>query len=67
LSTNRLYRSLTSIQFDWTWEGAVAFRPGDISGFRGDADITDDFLVKDEEGSSATVWAGEVVTLPASG
>lgn len=50
-----------SIQFDWTWEGAVAFRPADISGFRGDADITDDFLVKDEEGANATVWAGEVV------
>ena len=50
-----------SIQFDWTWEGAVAFRPRDISGFRGDADITDDFLVFDEEGANASVWAGEVV------
>lgn len=50
-----------SIQFDWTWEGAVAFRPGDISGFRGDADLTDDFLFKDEEGANASVWAGEVV------
>ncbi len=50
-----------SIQFDWTWEGAIAFRPADISGFRGDADLTDDFLIKDEEGASPAVWAGEVV------
>ncbi len=50
-----------SIQFDWTWEGAVAFRPADISGFRGDADITDDFLVNDEEEANTSVWASEVV------
>jgi hypothetical protein len=50
-----------SIQIDWTWEGAVAFRPDDISGFRGDADMSDDFLVLGEDGSNASVWAGEVV------
>jgi hypothetical protein len=34
-------------------EADVAFRPGDISGFRGGADITDDFLVKDDKGKGA--------------
>ena len=50
-----------SIQFDWTWEGAVAFRPGDISGFRGDADVSDDFLFNADSETGSSVWGGEVV------
>ena len=53
-----------SIQFDWTWEGAVAFRPNDLSAFRGDIDVSDDFLTGTDDhtvGAPANAWAGEVV------
>ena len=32
-----------SIEFDWTWEGAVAFRPEQPGKFAGDFDAIDDF------------------------
>src|SRR5262249_37772323 len=54
-----------SIQFDWTWEGAIAFRPTDPNKFTGDIDATDDFVDLDALNGSANrqhaVWAGEVV------
>ena len=52
-----------SIQFDWTWEGAIAFRPSDIAGFQGDIDTTDDFLFGTDGDSAihSSEWAGEVV------
>jgi hypothetical protein len=53
-----------SIEFDWTWEGAVAFRPTEPGQFNGDIDATDDFagpLESDFSGDRRTVWHGEVV------
>ena len=32
-----------SVEFDWTWEGAIAFRPLDVVSFSGNSDSTDDF------------------------
>src|SRR5262245_41590568 len=32
-----------TIEFDWTWEGAVVFRPTNLNGFNGDIDYADDF------------------------
>ncbi len=53
-----------SIEFDWTWEGAVAFRHAEPSQFKGDIDATDDFAgpIDDviSEGKPA-VWSGEIV------
>jgi hypothetical protein len=53
-----------SIEFDWTWEGAVAFRSADPSQFTGDIDTTDDFAGLPEVGPGAGrpgEWFGEVV------
>jgi len=54
-----------SIQFDWTWEGAIASRRADPAGFQGDIDATDDFVGLPSYGAGANgrngVWAGEVV------
>jgi AAA domain len=51
-----------AIEFDWTWEGAVAFRPADLNGFNGDIDFTDDFTgTLSEKPVRASVWSGEVV------
>jgi superfamily I DNA/RNA helicase len=54
-----------SIEFDWTWEGAIAFRPGDPSRFTGDIDATDDFTGPLPDGGPGegrpAEWAGEVV------
>jgi superfamily I DNA/RNA helicase len=41
----------SSFEFDWTWEGATAFRPVDIQSFNG--------LIDPREIES--IWAGEVV------
>src|SRR5262249_28385182 len=54
-----------AIEFDWTWEGAVAFRPPEPGKFTGDIDVTDAFagLVPDNgstQGQPGT-WSGEVV------
>lgn len=48
-----------SIEFDWTWEGAIAFRPVDFDGFHSDIDACDDFVGTSPERSGA--WVGEVV------
>jgi hypothetical protein len=51
-----------SIEFDWTWEGAIAFRPVDVNGFNGDIDGMDDFIsTLSEQPARASVWSGEVV------
>jgi hypothetical protein len=56
-----------SIEFDWTWEGAVAFRPANPNEFAGDVDATDDFPNLGS-GDTATdsqhaVWSGEIVEI----
>ena len=50
-----------SVEFDWTWEGAVAFRPLDIDSFTGNSDPTDDFVSDGEEEPTGFGWSGEVV------
>ena len=53
-----------SVEFDWTWEGATAFRPASVEGFRGDIDL-DDFLQAGDSDEKAAgqniVWYGEIV------
>jgi hypothetical protein len=50
-----------SVEFDWSWEGAIAFRPPNINSFEGGIDTTDDFLELATDDAPAIVWAGEVV------
>jgi hypothetical protein len=54
-----------SVEFDWTWEGAVAFRPADPGQFTGEIDATDDFAGPALDDGVANgrhaVWSGEVV------
>jgi hypothetical protein len=54
-----------SVEFDWTWEGAVATRPADLGTFTGDIDATADFAGPAAEegaaGGNCGGWAGEVV------
>jgi hypothetical protein len=54
-----------SIEFDWTWEGAVAFRPVEPSAFTGDIDVADDFTGSPEGGLGERPgeWFGEVVEM----
>lgn len=47
-----------SIEFDWTWEGAVAFRPPDIEKFNGYGERFPDSSHDDISGGA---WSGEVV------
>lgn len=52
-----------SIEFDWTWEGAVAFRPHRVNDFQGDVDLSG-FLAGNNEDVSpdrSLIWCGEVV------
>lgn len=50
-----------SVEFDWTWEGSVAFRPLDIESFAGDSDSIDDLVTDGDEDQSGFGWSGEVV------
>jgi AAA domain len=54
-----------SIEFDWTWEGAIAFRPVDPNMFTDDINVTDDFVNLASTGGMANGvnadWAGEIV------
>lgn len=53
-----------TIEFDWSWEGAVAFRPIDVDKFDVDADTSDDFDLPGEitDGlADSGLWYGEVV------
>jgi hypothetical protein len=48
------------IEFDWTWEGAIAFRPRNVKEFQGNLDLGQ----TEHDGESpepAFVWVGEVV------
>lgn len=49
-----------SIEFDWTWEGSVAFRPGDIDSFEGNGYASNGFFGPKDE-TEAGAWSGEVV------
>lgn len=48
-----------SVEFDWTWEGAKAFRPNKIGEFNGDLAHADDSA--GDEQSQGAAWSGEVV------
>lgn len=50
-----------SVEFDWTWEGATAFRPVDLEGFTGSIDSTDHFVSNDLDSQNGVCWSGEVV------
>lgn len=50
-----------SVEFDWTWEGARAFRPEDIETFDGTADATSDFSAGNDADEPDGSWSGEVV------
>ena len=54
-----------SLDFDWTWEGAVAFRASDPNQFTGHLDATDDIVglpaVDGFADGQPGSWAGEVV------
>ncbi len=49
----------SSVEFDWTWEGAIAFRPHAI-GDDGDADI-DMADFEESPVDEASLWSGEVL------
>ena len=48
-----------SIEFDWTWEGATAFRPTLIGEFADSPELLEDAIPEDRDES--VVWSGEVV------
>jgi hypothetical protein len=52
-----------SIEFDWTWEGALAFRSADPGHFNGEVDVTADFAgsANASSDSRTAMWSGEVV------
>ncbi len=54
-----------SIEFDWTWEGAIAFRPFNLNSFQENIDTSDDFVGslagEITTNPASVVWAGEVV------
>jgi superfamily I DNA/RNA helicase len=47
-----------SVEFDWTWEGAVAFRPRNIEAFDGRAPQA---ILVDEDETADARWSGEIV------
>jgi len=50
-----------SVEFDWTWEGAIAFRPLDIDTFDGEGDPANALLNPIEDTTEVGAWSGEVV------
>lgn len=50
-----------SLEFDWTWEGATAFRPISIEEFKGEYDAHADFDNDRSGDHRAGLWSGEVV------
>jgi hypothetical protein len=54
-----------SIEFDWTWEGARAFRPAEPGQFAGDIAAMDDFTrparENDPKDGRPGEWSGEVI------
>ena len=55
-----------SVEFDWTWEGATAFRGVDNDSFGKTGDATDDFHAELNDHDSGRVWSGEVVEVDES-
>jgi superfamily I DNA/RNA helicase len=49
------------IEFDWTWEGATAFRPRKIKEFQGNLDLGQPEHDGEPPPEPAFVWVGEVV------
>jgi len=54
-----------SVEFDWSWEGAIAFRASDPGSFVGNIDSTADFVIPSTgdnptDGPSGS-WMGEIV------
>ena len=47
----------SSVEFDWTWEGAVAFRPKTIDDF----ECLSDFALENTVHNDAIVWSGEIL------
>ncbi len=47
----------SSVEFDWTWEGAVAFKPRSIDDFEMLSDLALENTVHDDE----IVWSGEIL------
>lgn len=47
----------SSVEFDWTWEGAVAFRPGSLDGNAEFSDQTFEEAAYDDE----VIWRGEIL------
>jgi superfamily I DNA/RNA helicase len=48
-----------TLEFDWTWEGAVAFRPVSISDFLKNPTFTEQHI--DDPEVTTAIWAGEIV------
>ena len=47
----------SSVDFDWTWEGAVAFKPKSIDDFG----ILSDFALENTVHNDEIVWSGEIL------
>ena len=47
----------TSIEFDWTWEGAQAFRPGSLNDDKGDSS----HFREEADYEDENLWSGEIV------
>ena len=47
----------SSVEFDWTWEGAVAFKPRSIDDFG----MLSDFALENTVHNDEIVWAGEIL------
>ncbi len=56
-----------AIDLDWTWEGAIAFRPIDVKNFQDDLDQVDNLLFFEENQRAGelaqSMWSGEVVEI----
>ncbi len=46
-----------SVEFDWTWEGALAFRPNSLE----DKGLLQNFAYEDANFEEAMLWKGEVL------
>ncbi|MDP6722090.1 MAG: AAA domain-containing protein, partial [Pirellulaceae bacterium] len=46
-----------SVEFDWTWEGAIAFRPMSLD----DQGLFNDFEMEDAAYEEQVVWSGEIL------
>jgi hypothetical protein len=53
-----------SVEFDWTWEGAVAFRPLKLKDFEEDQSAFLEDNDDDLEITDSILWSGEILELP---